>query len=191
VTDDEGREPAGPDEPTEETQSTESTGRRGTIIVVAVVVALLAAVGVVVYLMTSGDDEDLADPDPPTITGSAEPTSPLPPAPSEEPSTPAPAPSKAPPPPGNKSVAAARTVAEQAAAAIEGRDVRAMERLACDPNAVGTVEDFPPDASARLVANPEITGDKATAQVELTIEGSEPTIVPLPLENRGGTWCVP
>lgn len=169
---------------------THPASRRWIVVTVVAAVAVLAAVGVLVYLLTSGDDEDLADPDQPTITGSAPPTSPLPTAPSEEPSTPLSTPTTQ-PPPANENVAAARTVAERAAAAIQSRDVGAMEQLACDPNTVGTVEDFPPEASARLVGNPEITGDKATAQVELTIEGSQPTVVPLPLENHDGTWCVP
>ncbi|MGH3881044.1 MAG: hypothetical protein ACRDSK_28810, partial [Actinophytocola sp.] len=90
-----------------------------------------------------------------------------------------------------RNVAAARTAAEQAATAISARDVDAMRKLSCDPSTVGSVEEFPPDATARLAEPPQITGDKATAQIELSIDGSEPTVVPLPMEKRGGKWCVP
>jgi hypothetical protein len=88
-------------------------------------------------------------------------------------------------------VAAARTTAEQAASAINARDVGAMRKLSCDPSTIGSVDAFPPEATARLAENPQITGDKATAQLELSISGSEPTTVPLPMERRGGQWCVP
>jgi hypothetical protein len=88
-------------------------------------------------------------------------------------------------------VAAARSAAEQATTAINERDVAAMKQLSCDPSTVGSVDAFPPQATARLAQNPEVTGDKATAQIELSISGSEPTIVPLPMEKRDGKWCVP
>jgi hypothetical protein len=88
-------------------------------------------------------------------------------------------------------VAAARTTAEDAADAINERDIAAMKQLSCDPASVGSAEAFPPGATARLTGSPEITGDRATAQIELSISGSEPTVVPLPLEKHGGRWCVP
>ncbi|MPZ79350.1 MAG: hypothetical protein GEV28_02725 [Actinophytocola sp.] len=162
--------------------------RRGAVVAIVAAVVVLAVVGLVVYLLVKPGDDDNADPNLPTITGSAPPSSE---APTPEPGGEQPGPLTTPPPPADENVAAARTVAEEAAAAIESRDVSAMEELACDPSAVGTVEEFPPEATARLVENPQITGDKATAQVELTIAGSEPTVVPLPLEKRGGKWCVP
>jgi type IV secretory pathway VirB10-like protein len=174
-----------------ETSGEPESGRRTMIMIVAAAVVVLVAIGVGVYLVaTSGEDDVAADPGTPTITGSAAPEPPAStPPPSEPPASPAP--SKAPPPAPDKNVAAARTAAEQAADAINERDVDAMQQLSCDPAAVGSVEEFPPEATARLTENPQITGDKATAQIELSISGSEPTVVPLPMEKRNGKWCVP
>ena len=174
-------------------QEKDGVGRRTTILIVAAAVLVLAAIGVGIYLVAnSGDDAVADDPSQPTITGSTQPEPPSS-APPTEPSPPpsTPATSAAPPPAPNKNVAAARTAAEQAASAISKRDVNAMRELSCDPSTVGSVEEFPPEATARLAEPPQITGDKATAQIELSIDGSEPTVVPLPMEKRGGKWCVP
>lgn len=194
-------QPAPPPESTEQTeQSTEQgteqgadvdgTSRRTTIMIVAAAVVVLLAIGVGIYLVAMSGEEDVAaDPAPPTITG----VSPTPP-PSSAPLSSRPAsspPAAKPPKPADKNVAAARTAAEQAATAINERDIDAMKQLSCDPSTAGSVDVFPPQATARLAENPEITGDKATAQIELSISGSEPTIVPLPMEKRGGKWCVP
>ncbi|HEY0448086.1 hypothetical protein [Actinophytocola sp.] len=167
----------------------DKASKRGAVVAVVGAVVVLAVVGLVVYLLVKpGDGSDNANPDLPTISDTAPPGSP---APTSEPGGKQPSTVVPVPPPADQNVAAARTVAEHAAAAIESRDISAMQQLACDPNAVGTVEEFPPDATARLVENPQISGNKATAQVELTIDGSEPTVVPLPLEKRGDGWCVP
>jgi type IV secretory pathway VirB10-like protein len=197
-----GREPEGaaaPDEPTPD--EPEPTGvadrsRRSTLLILAAAVVVLAAIGVGIYLVASSGDDDVAnDPDQPTITDvkpSDQPSEP----PLSDPATPAASatltgPTKRVPPPANPNVAAARTTAEQATTAINKRDVAAMKKLSCDPSTIGSVEAFPPEATARLAQNPQLTGDKATAQIELSISGSEPTTVPLQLEKRGGKWCVP
>lgn len=183
------QEPAGD----AEQQTEDRAGRRNTILIVAAAVLVLAAIGLGIYLVATSGDENVADdPDQPSITGSSQPEEP--PAsgpPSDPPAESSPADEPKPPPPANENVAAARTAAEQATTAINERDVAAMRKLSCDPSTVGSVEAFPPEATARLTANPQITGDKATAQVELSISGSEPTVVPLPMEKRGGKWCVP
>ncbi len=166
-------------------------GRRTTILIVVAAVVVLAAIGVGIYLVaTSGDKDVDADPAPPSITGSTQPETPSSTPPPSRPPASQP-PSQAPPPPADKNVAAARTAAEEAAAAINERDVDAMKQLSCDPESVDSVEGFPPEATARLAENPQVTGDKATAQIELSISGSEPTVVPLPMEKHGGKWCVP
>jgi hypothetical protein len=172
-------------------ETTGGDGRRTTIMIVVAALVVLAAVGLGVYLIVgSGDDGGTADPAPPEITGSTQPEAPSSSPPPEQ-SPPASPPAQTPVPPADKNVAAVRTAAEGAAEAINRRDVNAMKQLSCDPAAVGSVEEFPPEATARLTENPQITGDKATAQIELSISGSEPTVVPLPLERRGGKWCVP
>jgi type IV secretory pathway VirB10-like protein len=182
----ESTEPAAPG--TEQDRS----GKRTTMMIVAAAVVVLVAIGVGIYLVaTSGEDDVAADPPPPKITG----VSPTPPPSSAPlPSRPAsspPAATKPPAKPADKNVAAARSAAEQAATAINERDIDAMKQLSCDPSTVGSAEAFPPEATARLAENPQITGDKATAQIELSISGSEPTVVPLPMEKRNGKWCVP
>jgi type IV secretory pathway VirB10-like protein len=161
--------------------------------IVAAAVVVLVAIGVGVYLVaTSGEDDVAADPSPPTITG-VYPTQPpsSAPLPSRPASSPPATKPRLPKPPADKNVAAARSAAEQAATAINERDIEAMKQLSCDPATVGSVDAFPPEATARLAENPQITGDKATAQIELSISGSEPTVVPLPMEKRDGKWCVP
>jgi hypothetical protein len=175
-----------------------SLGKNRTVlVVVASVVVLAAVIGLVVYLVTrpDGGASEAAEPNVPTISGAA---------PSRSVSVPAP-PSggvatgaastgvPGPPPPPNNEVAKARTVVEDAISAINTQDVDAMAELACDPAAVGQPEDVQAGVTAELTENPQVDGDKATAQVRLTIEGAgEPTVVPLPLEKRAdGTWCVP
>jgi hypothetical protein len=166
-------------------------GRRTTVMIVAAAVVVLLAIGVGIYLVaTSGEEDVAADPAPPTITG-VSPTKPPSSAPLESRPASSPPATKTPPKPADKNVAAARTAAEQAATAINERDIDAMKQLSCDPSTVGSVEAFPPEATARLAQNPQITGDRATAEIELSISGSEPTVVPLPMEKRGGKWCVP
>jgi len=188
------QEPASEPEPQPEPQpvAENGSGRRTTMLIVAIAAVVLAAIGVGIYLVATSGEKDVADdPSQPTITGvkPAEPPSSKPP--SEPPTVSSPPASKATPPPANNNVAAARTAAEQAATAINKRDVDAMRKLSCDPSTVGSVEEFPPRATARLTENPQITGDRATAQIELSIAGSEPTVVPLPMEKRDGKWCVP
>ena len=190
----EGQEPA-PQENTEQSTPPESNqdgaGRRTTLMIVAAAVVVLLAIGVGVYLVaTSGEKDVTADPAPPKITG-VSPTEPPSSSPLESRPASSPPATKPPSKPADKNVAAARTTAESAASAINERDIDAMKQLSCDPSTVGSVDAFPPEATARLAQNPQITGDKATAQIELSISGSEPTVVPLLMEKRGGKWCVP
>lgn len=164
------------------------SGQRSRILIMVAAVVVLAVLAVGIYLMTSvGEDDTANDPGQPTITDAAPPEKPA-----DEPGSEPPASSPATPKkPTDPNVAEARGAAEQAATAINERDVDAMKKLSCDPSTVGSVDSFPPEATARLADNPKITGDKATAQLELSIQGSEPTVVPLPMEKRDGKWCVP
>jgi type IV secretory pathway VirB10-like protein len=195
----EEKDPVPPESAAEqsEEQSTEPgadgqpASRRTTVMIVAAAVVVLLAIGVGIYLVaTSGEEDVAADPAPPKITG-VSPTEPPSSSPLQSRPASSPPATKVPPKPADKNVAAVRTAAEQAATAINKRDIDAMKKLSCDPSTVGSVEAFPPEATARLAQNPQISGDKATAQIELSISGSEPTVVPLPMEKRGGKWCVP
>jgi hypothetical protein len=162
------------------------------VLISVAAVVVLAVAGLVVYLLTSGDDSSGTAGDRrdvPTITGS--------PAPSGQETTNPPASA---PPPGTATGAqegppaqagGAESVAQQAAAAISSADVSALTALACDPSSVGTEETFPADAKAEVVGEPKITGDTATVDLRLTIAGSEPTTVPMPLTKKDGRWCVP
>lgn len=170
---------------------------RNVLIVVASVVVLAAVIGLVVYLVTKPDpgNEEADGPDVPTISGQAPPTSASAPAPPSGGVATGAASTgvSGPPPARDDEVAAARTVVEDAISAINTQDVGAMAKLACDPGSVGQPEDVQAGVTAELTGNPRVEGDKATAQVRLTIEGAgEPTVVPLPLEKRAdGSWCVP
>ena len=176
----------------DENDKPERSGRRSTMLIIVAAVVVLAAIGMGIYLIATSGDEDVADPAAPTITDPSQPEPPAStPPPSEPPASSAPPATKTPPPAADKNVAAARVTAEQAATAINERDAAAMKKLSCDQNVDGSANVFPPEATARLAENPQVTGDKATAQIELSISGSEPTVVPLPMERRGGRWCVP
>lgn len=167
-----------------------ATDRRKVLLITVVSVVVLLIAGLVVYLLTSSDDESSADagPDVPSISGSNQPESPT--------SSQA---SQAPPPntatgavPGAEpEVAQAKTVAEDAATAISNADVSALTKLSCDPASVGTEDQFPADAKAEVAGPPKITGDTATVDITLTIAGSEPATVPMPLTKKDGRWCIP
>lgn len=178
----------------------EPVGRRKIVWVSAASVVVLAVVGLVVYLLTSGDDsgDDTAGPGVPTIEGSAPPAGTIPsspPAGSTQPLSPrasASSPSEAPPPPPQgEDAVAAESVAEQAASAISSADVTTLAELSCDPSSVGTEETFPANARAEVIGEPQIDGDTATVDIRLTIEGAEPTTVPIPLTRLDGRWCIP
>jgi hypothetical protein len=152
-------------------------------------VVVLVVVGVVVYLLTSGDDEaaPAADKDRQTSQPQS-PTQSEPTVPSETGIAPG-----EPPPNGGDAAAAAEiaNVATQAATAISNADIALINQLSCDPSANGTEDQFPPDAKAEVVGEPQVTGDTATVQLKLTIGASEPTTVPMPLTKQDGRWCVP
>ncbi|MFC4852520.1 hypothetical protein [Actinophytocola glycyrrhizae] len=180
-------------ETTEESGTTGQTGRpnKGVIAGVAAVVVLVVA-GVVVYLLTSGDDttdDATQGGDVPSITGSPAPTTPDPSEPGGSVAPPATATGAATGAPEDTDEAA--TLAEQAAEAISGTDVVALNELACDQSNPATEETFPADAKARVVGEPKITGDTATVDLELTIGDSEPAVVPMPLTKQDGRWCIP
>jgi hypothetical protein len=185
--------PEQPEQPAAEdrTGKPERSGRRSTMLIIAAAVVVLAAIGVGIYLIATSGDEGVADPAAPTITDPSQPEPPASTPPSEPAASSVPPTRKTPPPAADKNVAAARVTAEQATTAINERDAAAMKQLSCDPGVDGSANVFPPEATARLAQNPEVTGNKATAQIELSISGSEPTVVPLPMEKRDGRWCVP
>jgi hypothetical protein len=178
-----------------EAEKTETTGtpagRNKVVLVSVAAVVVLVVAGVLVYLLTGGDDTpDNASQDGrdvPAITGSPAPTTPdettgasvAPPATATG-ATGAP-----------EEAAAAETVAEDAAAAISSADIDALNKMACDPSNPATEDTFPADAKARVVGEPKITGDTATIDLELTIANSEPAVVPMPLTKKDGRWCIP
>jgi hypothetical protein len=178
----------------ESPETTEKPAGRNKIVLVSVAaVVVLVVAGVVVYLLTRGDDapDNAAEArDVPTITGSAAPTTPgettgasvAPPATATGATGAPPAPEEA---------DAAETAAEQAAAAISSADVDTLNRMSCDPSNPATEETFPADAKAKVVGDPKITGDTATVDLELTIANGEPAVVPMPLTKKDGRWCIP
>lgn len=169
-------------------------GRNKVLITSVVAVVVLVVAGIVIYLLTSGDDQDNQADQPrdvPTITGS-----PAPPA--TEKSTPGA--SVAPPatatgvtgaPEAPRDTQDVGSVADQVATAISGADVSTLNELSCDPGSAGTEETFPADAKAEVVGEPKITGDTATVDLKLTIGQNEPATVPMPLTKKDGRWCIP
>ncbi|HEX6361164.1 hypothetical protein [Actinophytocola sp.] len=173
-------------------------GRRKVLLISTAAVVVLAVVGLVVYLLTSGDDnvENTAGPDVPSITGTAPPNGTIPSAPPGESTPPLAPPSSSTTEEetteaNSADVGAAGDVAEQAANAISGADVSTLAELSCDPSTVGTDETFPDNATAEVVGEPQIDGDTATVDIKLTIEGAEPATVPIPLTKQDGRWCIP
>lgn len=156
-------------------------GRRRVLVIAGVLVAVLVVAGVLTLLLTGDDDkagENTAGGDQQTTaTGT----------PNDQQETGAPA-----EPATEAEVTAARGVAEQAAAAFATGDVEAMNRLSCDPEGGGTPVDIGENTTAELVGDPELSGDTGTVQLRISVGGTEPTLVPLPLEKRAdGSWCVP
>jgi hypothetical protein len=163
------------------------------LVSVAAVVVLVVA-GVVVYLLTRGDDspDNAAQArDVPTITGSPAPTTPGETTPGASVAPPATATGATGATEAPAEADAAGTVAEQAASAISSADVDALNRMSCDPSNPATEETFPADAKAKVVGEPKITGDTATVDLELTIANSDPAVVPMPLTKKDGRWCIP
>lgn len=183
----------GPDEPEQTPETPDpAAGRRKVWLFSAAAVVVLVVAGVVVYLLTSGDDADNASgTDVPTITGSQDPT------PSQSvPQPPAPGASSASatataPPPAEDDPGQARSVAEDAAAAISSGDAAAIAVLACDPANAQVDETYPSSAKVEVVGEPQFDGDKATIDVRVTIEGNQPAVVPMPLAKQDGRWCIP
>ncbi len=178
-----------------EAEKTETTGtpagRNKVVLVSVAAVVVLVVAGVLVYLLTGGDDTpDNASQDGrdvPAITGSPAPTTP-----DETTGASVAPPATATGATGTPEEAdAAGTVAEQAAAAISSADVNALNAMSCDPSNPATEDTFPADAKARVVGEPKITGDTATIDLELTIANSDPAVVPMPLTKKDGRWCIP
>jgi hypothetical protein len=86
---------------------------------------------------------------------------------------------------------AAQSVAEQAANAISSADAETLVQLSCDPSQVGSEESIDTDTKVEVVGEPQITGDTATVDVEVTVPGAEPAVVPMPLTKKDGRWCIP
>ncbi len=173
-------------------ERTPDGGNRKVWLYGAAAVVVLVVAGVVVYLLTSGDEQDNASgTDVPTISGSPEPTTsgsvPQPPAPGA--SSASATATAAPPAAGDPGEA--RSVAVEAVEAITSGDVTTITQLACDPTNVAADETYPADAKAEVVGEPQVNGDTATIDIRLTIGGSEPTIVPMPLAKQDGRWCIP
>ena len=183
---------------TAETGGTEqagpAAGRNKVLITSLLAVVALVVAGVVIYLLTSGDDSDDQAGQPrdiPTITGSAPPASQEKSSPAASVAPPATATGVTGGPEAPKDVQEAESIASQVATAISGADVTTLNELSCDPGSAGTEATFPADAKAEVVGEPKITGDTATVDLKLTIGQSEPTTVPMPLTKKDGRWCVP
>jgi len=173
------------EEPSDDGTPEPAAGRWRILFITVATAAVAVAVGIGIYLLTSGDDssDPVADEDRQT----SEPLSPTS-SPTTSESSAAPEETQA---PSGDDVAAAQDVAAQAATAITNADIAAMTQLSCDPSTVGTEEQFPPDATAEVAGEPQISGDTATVELTLTIGDSEPTTVPMPLTKKDGRWCVP
>lgn len=170
---------------TEEQSEDQKAGRRRVLVIAGILVAVLVVAGVLTLLLTGGDDksdEDTAGGDQQTTA-----TDTLTDPPADQQETGAAA-----EPATEADVTAARGVAEQAAAAFAAGDVEAMTRISCDPAGDETPVDVGENTTAELAGDPELSGDTGEVQLRISIGGSEPTLVPLPLEKRAdGTWCVP
>jgi hypothetical protein len=180
-------------EPHEDSSAENAGDRKRTLMLVAGAVVVLAVVGLVVFLLVRpAPEEESADPGVPSISGEAPDGSVARNAPPSAPVSSATVRVSAPPPPPDPVQAEVRTVVDDAIEAINTQDVTAMARLACDPETTGQPEDLLPGVNAVLTENPQVNGNTATAQVQLSIEGTTPTVVPIPLQKRAdGTWCVP
>lgn len=166
----------------ERDQETTPADRRRVVVIVVAIVAVLAVAGVVTFLLTRGDDEqDAAGGDQQTTqttTSGAEP----PPRDTEAAAEPA----------TEEDVTAARGIAEQAVEALGSGDLEAMNRVSCEPAGADTPVEIGENTTAEIVGEPELSGDTGVVELRISIGGSEPTVVPLPLEKRDdGTWCVP
>lgn len=184
-------EPDAESTPTGTEEGTGSSGGRNKVLIASVAaVVVLVVAGVVIYLLTSGDGDDQATEGQgvPTITGSQAPTTPDPTSASATVAPPATATGVTGAP---EEIQAAQSIAEEAATAITGADVTALNKLSCDPASAATEDTFPADAKAEVVGEPKVTGDTATVDIELTIGNSPPTTVPMPLTKKDGRWCVP
>jgi hypothetical protein len=165
--------------------------RRTVLLVSAIAVVVLVVAGVLVYALTGNDSSDNANgPDVPSIADSGDRST------SAQPGTPTG--SEPPPiqqssaaPPAGGDAGAAQSVAEQAASAITSADMNTLTALSCDPSSVGDEDTFPPDAKVEVVGEPQVNGDSASIDVQVTIGGQPPATVPMPLIKQGGRWCIP
>jgi hypothetical protein len=160
--------------------------RKKIVTVAAIAVLVLGAVAAGIFFLTSGGDSPSASPET-GQTGARTPEQPpnggTPPGSDQPPASPGPGSGPA------EEVAKAKQVAEQAITAINAHDTDAMNKLSCDPEAIGPAETLPPESRVELVAAPDLSGDAGTAELKL-IFGDQSTSLPLPLRKTNGIWCV-
>jgi hypothetical protein len=157
--------------------------RRRVVVIAGILVVVLVVAGVLTLLLTGGDDDNAGED---TAGGNQQTTATDTPTEDQQ-ETGAPA-----DPATEAEVTAAKGVAEQAAAAFAAGDVEAMTRISCEPADDETPVDVGENTTAELVGEPVLSGDTGEIQLRISVGGSEPTVVPLPLEKRAdGTWCVP
>lgn len=177
-------EPVNDETVRDETVSDEKASKRRVLVIAGLVGVVLVVAGVLTLLLTGGDDNTADKPGEDTA-GGQQTTATEPPT--DQSGTGAPA-----EPATAAEVTAARGVAEQAAAAFAAGDVAAMTQISCDPEGGGTPVDLGENTTAELVGDPELSGDTGEVQLRISVGGTEPTVVPLPLQKRAdGTWCVP
>lgn len=158
----------------------QKAGRRRVLVIAGVLVAVLVVAGVLTLLLTGGDEDTAGGDQQNTATDTTPPT-----GQQEETGAPADTATEA-------DMTAARGVAEQVAAAFAAGDVEAMTRISCDPAGDETPVDIGENTTAELAGEPVLSGDTGEIQLRISVGGTEPTLVPLPLEKRAdGTWCVP
>src|SRR5699024_2758 len=92
---------------------------------------------------------------------------------------------------GSTAETAVRRLAEKAVTALNERDVRLAESIACEPSRIG--DDFgsrlPTGTHVRLVGSPTIDGDQASVSTEFSGHGT-PSTADMPIRRNGSGWCV-
>lgn len=98
---------------------------------------------------------------------------------------------------GGTDTGSAQGVAHAAVAAFNQRDLNAANKLLCDQNdtadSLGVNEFEKVEVHASLKADPQVSGDTATATInmDLTYQGRHITQdFKLSMKRQGGNWCV-